>query len=79
MSDPTLERLIAEAAVLAGGVHECAVLGHDWQPVGGAGRETSDGRWFSVPVHECRACGDCDYGENDEASAKREEMEAGDE
>jgi len=34
-----LTRLIAEAAVLAGGKHPCAILGHRWRFIGAAGRE----------------------------------------
>lgn len=63
-----LDRLIAEATVLAAGEHQCAVLGHRWQFVGGrnAGCERGDYCSCSVPVHECE-CGDCDYGDNPEA------------
>ena len=66
-----LTRLIAEAAVLAGGKHPCAILGHRWRFIGCAPRETN-GCWYSVPVHECDACGDCDYGDNDEADEAEE-------
>ena len=31
----SLNRLIAEASALAGGKHQCAELGHDWQSEGG--------------------------------------------
>jgi len=64
-----LTRLIAEASVLAGGAHPCDVLGHVWVHVGGrwCGCEGSH-RECSVPVHECSACGDCDYGDNAEAA-----------
>jgi hypothetical protein len=62
-----LSRLIAEASVLAGGQHPCAVLGHKWVFRGCAGRERPNGGYYSVPVHECEACGDCDYGDNPEA------------
>ena len=65
-----LTRLIAEASVLAGGVHPCNVLGHVWVHVGGrwCGCDDTESNGCSVPVHECSACGDCDYGENDEAA-----------
>lgn len=69
---PELQRLAAEAVVLAGGDHECAVLGHDWKFVGGMNcgcDETWGG--CSVPVHQCRACGDLDYGDNEEADETR--------
>lgn len=61
-----LDRLIAEASVLAGGVHPCAVLGHVWVHIGGRNCGCGEGN-CSIPVHECSACGDYDYGENDEA------------
>jgi hypothetical protein len=63
----SLTRLIAEASVLAGGDHPCNVLSHKWMFIGGASRTLSDGGYCSVPVHKCEFCGDCDYGENDEA------------
>jgi hypothetical protein len=75
-----LARLIAEASVLAGGKHPCAVLGHKWIFKGGMNCGCEDAaRGCSVPVHECSVCGDCDYGENDEATETRREcMEATD-
>ena len=70
MTDPTqttsLERLIAEAVVLGGGKHPCAILGHVWVFAGGSNCGCPDGS-CGVPVSECSACGDCDYGENDDA------------
>lgn len=70
-----LERLIAEASVLAGGDHPCSVLGHKWAFRGGRNcgceGDGPDGYWHgrcSVPVYECEACGDCDYGDNAEAA-----------
>lgn len=66
-----LERLAAEAVVLAGGDHPCGVLGHRWVFAGsrncGCGHDAC-----SVPVHECEACGDCDYGDNADADETRE-------
>ena len=71
MSETTyLDRLIAEASVLAGGMHPCDVLGHRWRFSGGAGCGCEGGS-CSVPVHDCEVCGDCDYGENGEASETR--------
>lgn len=76
MSESTdIWRLIAEASVLAGAPHHCSVLGHRWRHMGGrnCGCENLDAdgeRWTgrcSVPVYECEACGDCDYGDNAEA------------
>lgn len=69
-ANPTLARLIAEASVLAGGDHPCHILGHKWAFRGGAWCGCEGGS-CSVPVHECEACGDCDYGDNDEAIEKR--------
>ena len=66
-----IERLIAEAKVLAGGDHQCEILGHDWKHVGGCNCGCEDG-WCSIPVYECRSCGDVDYGENDEADKIKE-------
>jgi len=71
-----LDRLLAEASVLAGGDHPCAVLGHKWKHVGGrnCGCPGVAGG-CSVPVHECEACGDCDYGDNAEADEIKLECE----
>lgn len=62
--------LIAEAKVLAGGDHPCAILGHRWVFYGGRNCGCEDG-CCSVPVHRCEACGDYDYGENVEADKIR--------
>ena len=61
-----IDRLIAEAAVLAGGEHPCRILGHKWKFIGGSNCGCPDGN-CSIPVHECAACGDVDYGQNQEA------------
>lgn len=45
----------------------CVHGDHDWQSTGGCHCGCEDGRSCSVPVHECTRCGDCDYGDNDEA------------
>ncbi len=66
-----LERLVAEGTALAGGPHQCTKIGHKWISLGGANAGCSDVCSCSVPVHECDACGDCDYGENDEAEQIR--------
>ena len=54
----------------------CKSVGHDWQSIGGAnagcGRDCS----CSVPVNECARCGDCDYGDNDDAAEVRKECSA---
>lgn len=46
----------------------CRDLGHDWRMIGGKNAGCGcDGCGCSVPVNECVRCGDCDYGDNDEA------------
>ncbi len=67
----SLDRLIAEASVLAGGKHPCSVLGHVWVFRGGMNCACHPGADCSLPVHECSACGDFDYGDNDEADETR--------
>lgn len=51
----------------------CRQYGHTWKHVGGcnAGCELDKDCSCSVPVHECTKCGDCDYGENEEADRIR--------
>jgi hypothetical protein len=71
MSVLDLTRLVAEASVLAGGEHPCAILGHRWTSLGGANCGCVYGE-CSVPVNECE-CGDCDYGENEDADRIRAE------
>jgi hypothetical protein len=70
-----ITRLIAEARVLAGGDHPCAILGHKWVHTGGrwCGCEGSESRGCSVPVRECASCGDCDYGDSEESDEVRAE------
>ncbi len=70
MSNTVLDRLIAEAEVLAGGKHQCAVLGHVWRFVGGCACYCPEGG-CSVPVHQCDTCGDSDCGKNEEADEVR--------
>lgn len=69
-----LDRLIAEAWVLAGGIHPCRTLGHVWRNVGGVNCGCKDGS-CSIPVRECEACGEWDYGENAEAEEIRRRCE----
>ncbi len=45
----------------------CVEVGHDWMFVGGANAGCGPDCCCSVPVRECRRCGDCDYGDTDEA------------
>lgn len=62
----TLERLIAEAQVLAGGAHPCHVLGHLWVSIGGRRCPRATAEWeprCSQTVYQCSACDDVDYGE----------------
>lgn len=73
--DPILARLIAEASVLAGGDHPCHILGHRWVFRGGMNCGCEPRGDCSLPVHECEACGDCDYGDNAEAAEIKLECE----
>ena len=66
-----LDRLIAEASVLAGGIHPCHILGHKWVFRGGKNCGCEGYRGCSVPVYDCESCGDCDYGDNEEAVEQR--------
>jgi hypothetical protein len=59
----SLDRLIAEAVVLAGGEHACDKLGHVWQSIGGrACPFHEDGCGDSQAAEECGSCGLMDYG-----------------
>ena len=49
----------------------CREYGHDWHLLGGANAGCGDDCSCSVPVYECRKCGDCDYGQNAEAETVR--------
>ena len=61
MSD--LFRLIAEAAVLAGGKHVCELLGHRWQSIGGRSCPFHEnGCGDSQGAEECSSCELIDYG-----------------
>jgi len=68
-----LKRLISMATSEAGGAHPCEVLGHKWVSIGGCNAACSDDCGCSVPVNECEVCGDCDYGDNNDARETREE------
>ena len=65
----TVEQL--EREVAAAGAAVCVALGHDWQHSGGANAGCDAWCACSIPVHVCARCGDCDYGDNDDA---REDM-----
>lgn len=54
----------------------CSDLGHDWHSLGGASAGCCLECSCSVPVHTCRRCGDCDYGDNLEASSIRDRCRA---
>lgn len=45
--------------------------GHDWESLGGRNACCHKECSCSVPVHRCKRCGECDYGENAEAEATR--------
>jgi hypothetical protein len=47
--------------------------GHDWHSLGGCNAGCHDDCSCSVPVHLCRRCGDCDYGDNEDAEQVRQE------
>jgi hypothetical protein len=63
----TLSRLIAEAKVLAGGKHQCEVLGHIWKSEGGRQCPRALPDEFEPPcsqtVYVCESCGEEDYGD----------------
>lgn len=69
-----LEETEARAAMLRRSIAaaSCAEVGHDWKHIGGrnAGCELDKDCCCSVPVHVCTKCGDCDYGDNEEAAEK---------
>lgn len=46
----------------------CHDLGHDWRLEGGKNAYCCDeGCGCYVPVYTCNRCGNCDYGDNEEA------------
>lgn len=47
----------------------CRENGHSWRLYGGANAGCHETCQCSVPVYKCAKCGDCDYGDNDEARA----------
>lgn len=68
-----LEILAAHAVAQAGGPHSCELIGHEWEPAGGANASCgAPNCQCSIPVKECRICGNCDYGDNEEARVVRE-------
>ena len=55
----------------------CRSYGHDWHPHGGANACCGPDCSCSVPVMICSKCGDCDYGDNDEAAEIKSECAEG--
>ncbi|WP_439398521.1 hypothetical protein ACRQ5Q_14595 [Bradyrhizobium sp. PMVTL-01] len=53
-------------------VEICRTVGCDMRSVGGCNAGCDDDCCCSVPVHKCTRCGDCDYGENEEAEQTSE-------
>lgn len=51
-------------------LYDCS-KGHTWVSRGGCNAGCDDDCACSVPVHECAHCGDCDYGQNEEADEIR--------
>lgn len=49
----------------------CKAVGHDWQSTGGCNAGCGPDCFCSVPVNVCAKCGDCDYGENEDADKER--------
>lgn len=45
--------------------------GHDMQSTGGCNADCHKWCCCSVPVYKCSRCGDCDYGDNQEAKQVR--------
>jgi hypothetical protein len=69
---------LAEAEALVANLKQrialasCIEVGHDWQHTGGCNAGCDGDCICSVPVHMCAKCGDCDYGDNDEARLIRQ-------
>ena len=63
-----LAECMAEAARLRRIIESksCAE-GHTWKSIGGCNASCSDNCSCSIPVNECEVCGDCDYGDNEDA------------
>lgn len=53
-------------------LYDCSEA-HDWKSRGGCNAGCHKDCQCSVPVHECTRCGDCDYGQNEEADEVRRE------
>lgn len=70
-----LAKAEAEAARLRREIAQgpCVEFGHDWQFVGGSNLGCGPDCACSGPVYTCSKCGDCDYGDNEEADELRAE------
>ena len=53
----------------------CKDIGHSWKFIGGRNAGCSDICDCSIPVYTCSKCGDCDYGDNDEAEETKTKCE----
>lgn len=49
--------------------------GHAWRSLGGCNAGCDEDCCCSVPVNFCSRCGDCDYGDNEEAEKIRRDCE----
>lgn len=56
----------------------CQEVGHDWVSIGGCNAGCSRDCNCSIPVLACKKCGDCDYGENEEANETKANCAKGD-
>lgn len=74
---PDLHQQLADAEATAERLRrwiaaaDCREVGCQMVHIGGCNAGCGDGCNCSVPVHQCPKCGDCDYGQNPEADAKR--------
>ena len=81
MGVSSLQKQLEEAEARAAQLRQqiaaapCSEVGHRWKFIGGKSCGCEPGGHCSVPVHECTACGDCDYGENAEAEGIRAECD----
>lgn len=57
-------------------LHVGCEKGHDWHSRGGCNAGCHDECSCSVPVNFCTRCGDCDYGDNEEAKQVRADCAA---
>jgi len=66
VSVSVLDRLIAEGIALAGGIHRCDIMGHEWVQRGARPcpfhEDGCGDRDTSQPVFVCSFCDEIDYG-----------------